>query len=184
MSTRTHSETADGATTLFHGHEPSRVLAGTVVALVAGLAGWTVFLAKTLPAVYAARHWDAAWVGFDAALIATLAATAWAAWFRRQILVAAALVTGTLLICDAWFDVATSLGTRDQAVTIATALLAELPIAGFFFWLARAIMLRTIAAFRAQPGHLELGGHLREAPLLYTTRPSEGRHTSAIVDRR
>jgi hypothetical protein len=155
------------ATALFRGHEPSRLLAGTIVAAVLGLVVWTVFLAKTLPAVHSARHWDAAWVGFDVALIATLAATAWAAWFRRQILVAAALVSGTLLVCDAWFDVVTSFGTRDQTVTIATALLAELPIAGFLFWLARTIMVRTVAAFRAQPGQQQLGAHLRAAPLLF-----------------
>ena len=173
MSTRTHRGAAEGPAAPFRGHEPSRVLAGTIVALVAGLAAWTVFLAKTLPAVYAARHWDAAWVGFDAALIAALAATAWAAWFRRQILVAAALITGTLLVCDAWFDVTTSLGTPEQAVTIATALLAELPIAGLLFWLARAVMVRTIAAFRAQPGRPSLGAHLRGAPLLYAARPGD-----------
>ncbi len=167
------------ATALFRGHEPSRPLAGTIVAAVLGLVVWTAFLAKTLPAVHSARHWDAAWVGFDVALIATLAATAWAAWFRRQILVATALVTGTLLVCDAWFDVVTSLGTGDQAVAIATALLAELPVAAFLFWLARTIMLRTIAAFRAQPGQQQLGAHLRAVPLLFATQADAAEQTES-----
>ena len=169
---------------LFRGHEPSRVLAGAIVALVVGLIAWTVFLALTLPSVHSARHWDAAWVGFDAGLIAALAATAWAAWFRRQILVATALVAGTLLVCDAWFDVVTSLGTRDQTVTIATALLAELPVAGVLFWLARTIMLRTVDAFRAQVGEERVGSRLREAPLLFAERPNRADESSAIVDRR
>ena len=166
-------------TALFRGHEPSRLLAGTIVAAVLGLVVWTVFLAKTLPAVHSARHWDAAWAGFDVALIATLAATAWAAWFRRQILVAAALVAGTLLVCDAWFDIVTSLGTRDQTVTIATALLAELPVAAFLFWLARTIMLRTVAAFRSQPGQQQLGAHLRAAPLLFATQAEGAEQTES-----
>jgi hypothetical protein len=87
--------------------------------LVVVLVCWTVYLALALPGNHDARHWDLAWVGFDTALIVMLGATAWAAWFRRQILVAAALVTGTLLVCDAWFDLTTSLGTADQVADVA-----------------------------------------------------------------
>ena len=195
MSHRMAGEPAEQgapARSLLRGHEPSRVLAGAIVALVVGLVGWTVFLALTLPSVHSARHWDAAWVGFDAALIAILAATAWAAWFRRQILVAAALIAGTLLVCDAWFDIVTSLGTPDQTVTISTALLAELPLAGVLFWLARRIMLRTVAGFPALLGDDQVTGQLRQAPLLFAAserRPSRATagtdpEPSAIVDRR
>ncbi len=41
-----------------------------------------------------------------------------------------AIITATLLVCDAWFDVVLDWGTRHVAVSIATALLAELPLAG------------------------------------------------------
>lgn len=165
-------------------HQPlNRWLSAGIAALLAGLIVWTVHLALTLPSVHDARHWDVAWVGFDAALIAVLAATAWAAWFRRQILVATALVAATLLVCDAWFDVATSLDTPDQTVTLATALLAELPLAGFLFWLARRIMLRTVAAFPMQLGDGQVTHRLRRAPLLLAARPS-GRAPRQLHHRR
>jgi hypothetical protein len=150
----------------FRGHEVSRLIAGAIVVLVAGLVDWTIFLALTLPSAHAARHWDAAWVGFDAGLTLVLGVTAWAAWFRRQILVMAALVAATLLVCDAWFDVTTSLGTSDQTLTIVTALLGELPLAAVLFWLVRRIMVRTFAVCRERLGDERTGVRLREVPIL------------------
>jgi len=147
----------------------SRWVSAGIVALLLGLVPWTAFLAVTLHGRFEARHWDIAWVGFDAVLIVVFAYTAWAAWFRRQILVAAALVAATLLVCDAWFDVTMSLGTPDQTVTIATALLVELPLAGFLFWCAHRIMVRTVAAFRSLLGDDRVTGRLSQAPLLFVT---------------
>jgi hypothetical protein len=46
-------------------------------------------------------------------------------------------VTGTLLVCDAWFDVLTSHGTGNVAQALAEALLLELPLAALCFWIAR-----------------------------------------------
>jgi hypothetical protein len=46
-------------------------------------------------------------------------------------------VTGTLLVCDAWFDVLTSRGTSAVAQSIVEALLVELPLAALCFWIAR-----------------------------------------------
>jgi len=155
----------------FRGHEVSRLIAGAIAMFVSGLAGWAIFLALTLPGSHQARHWDAAWIGFDIGLIVALGVTAWAAWFRRQILVVAALVAATLLVCDAWFDVTTSLGTGDQALTIVTALLAELPLAGILFWIARRIMVRTFAGCRARLGDERAGVRLREIPLLLGGSP-------------
>ena len=66
------------------------------------------------PAKYNAGHWNLLWAGFDIGLLCVLGYAAWAAWFRRQILAATAIVAGTLLLCDAWFDVITSMGHRDQ----------------------------------------------------------------------
>jgi hypothetical protein len=48
-----------------------------------------------------------------------------------------ATITGTLLVCDAWFDVLTSRGTSDIAQAAASAALIELPLAGLCFWMAR-----------------------------------------------
>ncbi len=110
---------------------------------------WTAYLAISLPVRFRAHNWNVAWVGFDSALMIVLALTAWAAWYRRQILAATAIVAATMLVCDAWFDVNTSLGTKDEYVTILTALLANLPMALFFTWLARRIMLRTAAVLAA-----------------------------------
>ena len=47
-----------------------------------------------------------------------------------------ATVTGTLLCCDAWFDVLTSRGASDVAQAVASAVLVELPIAAVCFWMA------------------------------------------------
>src|SRR4051812_29164209 len=69
-----------------------------------GLLPWIVLLAITEPPHYVAAHWDTTWVGFDVAELASLVATAWFAWHRRQVVILAAVVSGTLLVCDAWFD--------------------------------------------------------------------------------
>jgi hypothetical protein len=50
-----------------------------------------------------------------------------------------AAITGSLLVCDAWFDVLTSRGSSDIAQAIASALLIELPLAGLCFWMARNV---------------------------------------------
>jgi hypothetical protein len=110
---------------------------------------WAIYLSIHLPVRFGARNWDVAWVGFDSALIAVLAAAAWAAWNRRQILAATSIVAATMLLCDAWFDVSTSMGTRDQSVAILGALLVNVPLVIFFILLARRIMLRTAAVLAA-----------------------------------
>src|SRR5207244_8941812 len=82
-----------------------------VLALVAfGLVPWTLWLTISLPSRHVTVRYDLAWVGFDIALAAAFGATAWAAIRRPQWLVAFAAVTGTMLVCDAWFDVVTSSG--------------------------------------------------------------------------
>jgi hypothetical protein len=114
-----------------------------LVAAVA-LIPWTVFLGLSLPPKYNAGHWRFLWTGFDAGLIGVLFLAAWAAWYRRQILAAISVVAGTLLVCDAWFDMVTSFGHRDQWVTLLTGFGAELPLGIFFFWLYRRIALTTL----------------------------------------
>lgn len=43
----------------------------------------------------------------------------------------AAVSTGALLVCDAWFDVSLALGTPDVWWSAALAVCVELPLAGF-----------------------------------------------------
>jgi hypothetical protein len=100
---------------------------------------WVITLAVRLPPRYLAGHWRATWVGFDVALMVTLACTAWAALRRRQVVVLAALVSGTLLACDAWFDIMTASGP-DRWVSLATAVLVELPLAGWLFFVSHHLV--------------------------------------------
>ncbi len=69
------------------------------------LVGWIIVLGLTLHRSFHTQHWKGAWVGFDLILLLAFAATGWAFWRGRQIVIACLLVTGTLLCCDAWFDV-------------------------------------------------------------------------------
>jgi len=111
-----------------------------------GLAGWIVVLAATLPHHFNAHHWRALWVNFDVLLLAAFAATAWATWRRRQILILLLMVTGTMLCCDAWFDVGTSLATSSMWLSIGSAVLAELPLAFLAFAGARRLLKATVEA--------------------------------------
>lgn len=135
-----------------HTGELHRVLSWGMLVVVVGLIPWTAYLAISLPGRFQAHDWSLAWVGFDTALIAVLAYTAWAAWFRRQILAPTAIVAATMLLCDAWFDVTTSFGTRGEVLPIVTAMVGNVPLALFFIWLARRIMLRTAVVVAVAAG--------------------------------
>jgi hypothetical protein len=102
-----------------------------IVALMAclGLAAWMVTMAATLPAHYVAGHWDTAWVGFDAILLVSLAATGWTAWRASPLAPAAAVTTAALLVCDAWFDLTTANTGPDLLTSASSAVLLELPLA-------------------------------------------------------
>lgn len=104
------------------------------------LVGWIIVLVFTLHRSFHAHYWRAAWVGFDIVLLFGFAATGWAFWRGRQIVIACLLVTGTLLCCDAWFDVMLDLGTSGQWVSIASAIVVELPIAFLMFTGARRLI--------------------------------------------
>jgi hypothetical protein len=118
------------------------ISAGCCVAL----AVWIVVLAATLPRHFNAHYWRALWVNFAVLLFAAFAATAWATWRKRQILILLLMLTGTMLLCDAWFDVGTSLGSSSMWLSIASALLAELPLAFLAFAGARRLLKATVEA--------------------------------------
>lgn len=125
----------------------NKVIAVVVLVMAAGMIPWIIFLVLTLPRRYDAGHWRLLWVGFDAAEVAVLAYMGWAAWFRREILAATALVLAVLMFCDAWFDIVTSFGHGGQWVTLATGFGVEIPIGIFFVWLYRRIVMRSLVAY-------------------------------------
>jgi len=110
--------------------DPVRTWVPLLLALGAlALVFWTLWLTISLPSRHVTEHYDVAWIGFDVALAAAFAATAWAALRRSRWLVALATATGTMLVCDAWFDVVTSSGGGERLEAIGEAAFAELPLA-------------------------------------------------------
>jgi hypothetical protein len=108
------------------------------------LVPWTVYLALSLPDQFQARHWSAAWVGFDVLLLASLAGAGLAVFLRRQILIPLAVIAGTLLVCDAWFDIVLDWGTPQVWGSVASAVLVELPLAALLFLRARRLQTLTV----------------------------------------
>lgn len=98
---------------------------------------WTLVLAYRLPARHTSHHWDVAWVGFDIALAAALAATGWSIARRSAWAPSAAAIAATLLLCDAWFDIVLASGRGEQVEAVLEAVLVEIPLAIFLVVLAR-----------------------------------------------
>ena len=125
------------------------VLVSVIACIV--LLGWIVVLILTLHHHYTATHWRFAWVGYDAVLLSAFALTGWAFWRGRQVVIACLLVTGTLLCCDAWFDVILALGTSGIWLSLASAVVIELPLAFLMFRAARRLIrLSTLVAMGAR----------------------------------
>jgi hypothetical protein len=125
------------------------------------LAAWIAILILTLPTRFTASDWRAVWVGLDIAELLGFAAIAWAAWHQRQIVTFFLIITGTLLVCDAWFDVALDYGTPDFTASILSAVLVELPLAFFMFRAARRLVRLTFETV------IELSGGSGPAPPLW-----------------
>jgi hypothetical protein len=125
------------------------------------LAGWIAILILTLPGRYTSSDWRAVWVGLDIAELLGFAATAWAAWHQRQIVVFLMVITGTLLLCDAWFDLALDYGSSDFTVSVLCAVLAELPLAFLLFASARRLVRVTVETV------MQLSGVSGPAPPLW-----------------
>lgn len=142
------------------------IVLATTLACCIGLAAWTGLLAVTLPHYYRAGGWRGAWVGFDIALLAAFAATAWAAWRRRQVLIICLVVLATLLCCDAWFDVVLDTHTRGFEVSLLSALLVELPLALLATVGARRLLRLTIGMIRQRAGYSGPMPPLWQIPLL------------------
>jgi hypothetical protein len=141
-----------------------RLFTSLVLAAAIFLIPWTILLAVTLPKNYQTGHWSAAWVGFDVALIVFLAIAAWSAWRRRHVLVFAAIITATLLITDAWFDILTA-SRSDVWVSIATGLLGNLPLAVLFIVVAYRLVQASAHNARRLAGSETPDLPLRKLPL-------------------
>lgn len=112
-------------------------IAPALFACAVVLIPWTAVLFATLPRHYVANHWAIAWGGFDLGLGLALAVTAVMVVRRSPFAEVTATITGTLLVCDAWFDVLTSRGASEIAQAATLALIVELPLAALCFWMAR-----------------------------------------------
>jgi hypothetical protein len=130
-----------------------RLLIAACLAGMVLLAVWIGVLEVKLPRDYRAGGWRAAWVGFDVALLLVFAATAWAAWRRRQILIVCLMVLATLLCCDAWFDITLDWGTSGFMVSVLSAALVELPLAVVALTGARRLLRLTIGRLELLAGY-------------------------------
>jgi hypothetical protein len=133
------------------------VMTGCCVAL----AGWIAILILTLPGRYTSSDWRAVWVGLDIAELIGFAATAWAAWHQRQVVIFLMIITGTLLLCDAWFDLTLDYGSSGFTASVLSAVLAELPLACLMFAAARRLVRVTVQTL------MQLSGVNAPAPPLW-----------------
>lgn len=108
------------------------------------LAAWIAILAMTLHKHFVVRHWPVVWVGLDLAELASFVAMAWAAWKERQIVIVLMIITASLLLCDAWFDVASAYGSHTFLVSVISAVCAELPLAFMLLTGARRLIRLTV----------------------------------------
>jgi hypothetical protein len=110
-----------------------------LAAVAAALLPWVVYLTVSLPMHHVAVHWRLAWVGFDVTLAAVFASAALAARRDSPLLPDLLTAGAVLLLCDAWFDIATAGSTRELAGAVAEAAAAEVPLALYCLALAHRI---------------------------------------------
>jgi hypothetical protein len=108
------------------------IMGGVAIALLP----WTAYLSISLPSEHKSAHWDIVWPGFDIGIALAVSATVIALVRCSAYMSIFATVAGTLLLCDAWFDTLTSRPGSELAWAAVEALVAELPLALFCFWLA------------------------------------------------
>ena len=152
-------------------------LAGVVICCIV-LIIWIGVLAATLPRFYRAGSWRGAWVGFDIALLIAFAVTGWAAWRRRQFLIISLVVLATLLCCDAWFDVVLDARTKGFELSLLTALVIELPLAGVAILITRRLLRSTYSVMLRARGYCGPLPRLRQIPLIGMERD---RHLSELL---
>jgi hypothetical protein len=118
------------------------IMGGVAIALLP----WTAYLSVTLPSRHESAHWDIVWPGLDVGIALAVAGTVVALFRSSGYVPIFATAAGTLLLCDAWFDTLTSNGSGELAWATLEAVLAEVPLALFCFWLA--VDVESLAAAR------------------------------------
>ncbi len=127
---------------------PAHVSAYLAIGAVA-VVPLVVLAALGAPSSHAAHHLGLMWTGLDVFELLGMALTGWCLWRRLPNLAAAAALTGTLMLCDAWYDVVTTTG-RAEGTSLALACL-EIPLAVLSFAVARTVVLGWPG--RSRPAH-------------------------------
>ncbi len=97
---------------------------------------WTIYLSDSLPTRTISHHWDIAWGGFDALVILVMILTAYFTARKSIWVVLTSSALGTALLVDAWFDILTARGGKDQFQAFLLALFGELPVAAISWYVA------------------------------------------------
>jgi hypothetical protein len=97
---------------------------------------WTVYLAYSLPSRHVTPHWSVVWAGFDLVMACGALWTIVSIVRQSRYLAIAATATGTLLLCDAWFDLLTSRPGSELLESSLMAVAGEVPLAALCFWIA------------------------------------------------
>ncbi|MEU6580830.1 hypothetical protein [Nocardia sp. NPDC046763] len=152
-----------------HAAAMRRILLTVVTGSLVFLIPWIAYLSVSLPSERQVSQWDIAWVGFDFALVGAIGMTAWHAWRRRQVFIPWAMITGTLLICDAWFDIVLDWNSPDLWFAVLSAGIGELPLAALLFYAARRLLRLTIERAWALTGHTGPAPRVSRVELLTAT---------------
>jgi hypothetical protein len=118
------------------------IMGGVAIALLP----WTAYLSVTLPSEHKSAHWDIVWPGFDIGIALAVGATVVALVRCSTYMPIFSTIAGTVLLCDAWFDTLTSRPGNELAWAALEAVVAEVPLAAFCFWLA--VDAESVAAAR------------------------------------
>jgi hypothetical protein len=96
---------------------------------------------------------------------------------RRHRALRLAIVTATLLLCDAWFDVVLDWNSDDRTGSLLTAGLAELPMAALLLYVARKMIRLTVIIAWHRAGRTARGPPLSRLSLLILTAHQD--HTAS-----
>ncbi|MDH6113784.1 hypothetical protein P3T36_005704 [Kitasatospora sp. MAP12-15] len=119
-----------------------------LVAALAMVVPWALSVSSAFPATITAYHWTRTWLGFDYVLTGGLALTGWFARRADRRAMPFGVVTGTLLLIDAWFDVCTSPAGLEFGQAVVDS----------FFEVSGALLCFAIALRAAAPGAAAGGG--------------------------
>jgi hypothetical protein len=120
-----------------------RWLAPLLGVLALLLIPWIIYLGYSLPPHTVSRHYNVSWVGFDLLLLLVLSCTAILAYRGMRQVQFPAIITATLLVVDAWFDVTTAHRGLPMLKSLLLAVFVELPLAAVCLYVARRVQRLT-----------------------------------------